>query len=141
MAPLASAAGCSLQMARRYTLGEALPDYKTLLKMGEWFNVLPGWLLFGDNQTPPEDLVKVNLLHMDMELFSYILKKAIPLIQSTSDDEETLCFIAEVLQDAMHMKTDKKMRMKLIDVAMSSASRFQTPQSNAVNTVKKKMKQ
>ncbi|MDQ5884570.1 MAG: hypothetical protein QG556_910 [Pseudomonadota bacterium] len=44
---LAKISGCSNQMARRYALGEALPDVDVTYKIAKCLKVSPGWLLYG----------------------------------------------------------------------------------------------
>ena len=45
---LSEVCDCSQQMARRYVLGEALPDIDIIVKIAKWLNVSPGWLVFGE---------------------------------------------------------------------------------------------
>jgi transcriptional regulator with XRE-family HTH domain len=48
---LAAAAGVTVEMARRYALGEALPDPDKLDKIAQWLGVRVAWLRDGDGDT------------------------------------------------------------------------------------------
>ena len=60
---LAKAINCSHQMARRYALGDALPDYEAVLRMAAWLEVSPGWLLFGTKESLPPEGMEKNETH------------------------------------------------------------------------------
>ena len=46
---LAHITGCSYQMARKYILGQSLPELQIVVKIAAWLKTSPSWLLFGDN--------------------------------------------------------------------------------------------
>jgi transcriptional regulator with XRE-family HTH domain len=122
---LSKAAGCSNQMARRYSLGEAMPDYDTVLNIAHWLDTSPGWLLFGNDDLNIPKNSNVELVGIDYELLRYILIQASPLISTSADFDETVNFIIDVVYDSAHISTDDKTRKKIIDMTISSAGRFQ----------------
>lgn len=116
---LAGIINCSKQMTRRYTLGEALPNYDIVLKMADWLEVSPGWLLFGDE---PTDKKQINI---DSELLRYILTNSAALFTSTSNPDETVNFILDLISDTMNLHEDRESIYKIIDLATGTARRFQ----------------
>src|SRR6476620_6840684 len=65
---LAKVAGVSYQMARKYTLGMALPDYHIIPKIAKWLDVSPSWLMFGEKETIVPELKPNPLIEIDIEL-------------------------------------------------------------------------
>lgn len=122
---LAKAVGCSNQMARKYTLGQALPDADTILKIAHYLNASPGWLLFGENPTAPIDANQSELVGIDYELLRHILHKISPLFVSTENANEVVNFAMDIIYDASHLNTDRKTIFKIIEISISSAERFQ----------------
>ena len=114
---LAEIAGCSHQMARRYVLGEALPDVNVTYKIAKWLKVSPGWLLFGDETEIPNNLDQKNLIQIEPDLLEYILN-------ITKDTNELISFIMDIINDATHIKADKSEILKIIDLSINSAIRF-----------------
>jgi len=123
---LATAAHCSHQMARRYALGEALPDYDTILRMANWLSVSPGWLLFGTKEAAPPDMEQHEIVGIDVEMLKHILMKCAPLWKSHIDPHELVSFILEIIYDATHLKAKKETILKMVNLAISSAERFST---------------
>lgn len=121
---LAEIAGCSHQMARRYVLGEALPDVNVTYKIAKWLKVSPGWLLFGDETEIPNNLDQKNLIQIEPDLLEYILTKSASLFTITKDTHELISFIMDIINDATHIKADKSEIIKIIDLSINSAIRF-----------------
>lgn len=121
---LAEVCGCSHQMARRYVLGEALPEIDVTYKIAKWLKVSPGWLLFGEDTEVPNNINQNNLIQIEPDLFEYILTKSSMLFELTKDTKELVHFIMDSVNDATHIKADKKELMKIIDISVSSAMRF-----------------
>ncbi|MBI5448593.1 MAG: hypothetical protein HY939_07740 [Gammaproteobacteria bacterium] len=113
---------CSVQIARRYTLGEALPEPEQLLKMAQWLEVSPGWLLFGEEKINNKGFDE--RLNIDPDLLRYILIKMQPFFSNTSEVDAVVEFTLDLLYDASHLKTTKNMLHKMIDMAIHSAERF-----------------
>lgn len=129
---LAEVCGCSHQMARRYVLGEALPDIDVTYKIAKWLKVSPGWLLFGEETQIPGNISQNDLIQIERDLFEYILMKSTMLLELTKDPEEWVHFIMDSVHDATHIKADKEELMKIIDISVNSAMRF-----NGMNNDKK----
>ncbi len=118
---LAKVTGVSYQMARKYALGIALPDYHIIPKIAKWLNVSPGWLLFGEKDQVTPELKSSSLIEIDTELLKYILNKCTVLFPPTSDAEKIVNFIAGIIYDASHINADAKTILKIIDMMLSSA--------------------
>ena len=121
---LAEICGCSHQMARRYVLGEALPEVDITYKIAKWLKVSPGWLLFGEETQVPNNITQTNLIQIEPDLFEYILTKSTMLFEMTKDTKELVHFIMDSVNDATHIKADKEELMKIIDISVNSAMRF-----------------
>lgn len=122
VAELSLAINCSSQMARRYALGKALPDYETILAMSSWLDVSPGWLLFGDEGR--REFGERELLGIDYDFFRHILVTSIPLIKQSHDSNEVSAFIVDLIYDASHLKADSETIRKMVDMSISSATKF-----------------
>ncbi|WP_160116133.1 helix-turn-helix domain-containing protein [Legionella busanensis] len=121
---LAEVSGCSHQMARRYVLGEALPDIDITYKIAKWLNVSPGWLLFGEETEIPNNLNQKDLIQIEPDLLEYILRKSTILFDVAKDKEELVQFIMDIINDAIRIEADKKEILKIIDISINSALRF-----------------
>jgi transcriptional regulator with XRE-family HTH domain len=121
---LAAICGCSHQMARRYVLGDALPEIDVTYKIAKWLKVSPGWLLFGEDTEVPNNIKETNLIQIEPDLFEYILTKSTMLFEVTKDAKELVHFIMDSVNDATHIKADKEALMKIIDISVNSAMRF-----------------
>lgn len=132
---LAAAIGCSMQIVRRYTVGTSLPEYHIILKIAQWFNVSPGWLLFGDDVVVDraDNVESYDRISIDFDVLKYILTQTV-FIQDFTNKEETVPFLMDVIKDAAHLKANKKIILKLIDVAINSATRFKN--INRINDFK-----
>ena len=127
---LATISGCSSQMARRYVLGEALPDVDVLFKIAQWLKVSPGWLLFGtDNQTP-NNFTQKNLIQIEPELLEYILARTLPLLQSIKDIKGIISFTMDIIKDCTYINADHDTILKMVEIHITSATRFQKNYNN-----------
>ena len=120
---LATVTECSYQMARKYALGDVLPELHTVIKIAEWLQTSPSWLLFGDDHfskltSKPTD----NIIEIDQNLLRYILNKCSVFLSLSSGKEEALDFIIETIYDASHLNADTKTIHKIIDMMVSSAA-------------------
>lgn len=118
---LAETLGCSVQIARRYALGESLPEPEQLLKIADWLEVSPGWLLFGEQQKENENIISAEI---DMELLRHILTRLASLFVQSHASQALVEFAQDLIYDALHMKASKKTIFKMIDIAVQSAGRF-----------------
>lgn len=121
---LAKVAGCSYQMARRYLLGEALPEIYVVLKIAKWLMVSPGWLLFGDNDHLISNDKTLSHVEIDLGLLKYILIKSDDLFSYTENKENVVNFIVDAVYDASHLNADAETTKKIIDMMVSSASKL-----------------
>ncbi len=118
---LAKVAGVSYQMARKYALGLALPDYYVILKIAKWLNISPSWLLFGEKELLASENRSSSLIEIESELLKYILYKCIILFPPTSEAEKIINYIVGIIYDASHIDADNKTIIKIIDMMLSSA--------------------
>jgi len=65
-----------------------------------------------------------NLIQIEPDLFEYILMKSTMLLELTKDPKELVHFIMDSVNDATHIKADKEELMKIIDISVNSAMRF-----------------
>lgn len=121
---LARVSGCSHQMARRYALGDALPEIDVLFKIAKWLKVSPGWLLFGQENQEQSISQETDLIHIEPELLHYILLKSAPLFLIIPDSEKLVSFILDIIRDVTLLEVDKKARLKVIDLSLSMATKF-----------------
>jgi len=138
IAKLAEVSCCSQQMARRYTLGEALPSIEVIDAIAKWLQVAPGWLLFGD---PEEGLATIDCHHTMRilpELLEYILLKSAPLFYITKDIPELVHFIMDIINDITHIDADEKSILKIVDMSINSAARFHVDNKDANDQKKRK---
>ena len=121
---LAEISNCSHQMARRYVLGDALPDVDVTFKIAKWLKVSPGWLLFGEESKIPNNINQKNLIQIEPDLLEYILNASAPLFLMTKDLHELICFIMDIINDTTHIEADKKDILRIVDISINSAMRF-----------------
>lgn len=121
---LAEVSGCSQQMARRYALGEALPDVDATYKIAKWLKVSPGWLLYGEEGEVPNNIGKTNLIQIEPDLLEYILSKCAPLFDITKNRQELISYIMDIIHDATHIEAEHKEILKVIDMSINSITRF-----------------
>ena len=127
---LAEISGCSIQMARRYALGEALPDINTTYNIAKWLCVSPGWLLFGEEIEAPNNISQKSLIKIEPGLLEYILIKSAVLFDITKDRKELARFVIDIINEVTHIEADKKAILKIIDISINSAIRFNGHTSN-----------
>ena len=119
---LAEQLDCSVQIARRYTLGESLPEPEQLIKIAKWLGVSSGWLLFGESDQATPALI--SMAELDPELIKYILKRVNVLHDQGIDLNELVEFTYDLIYDALHLRTNKKTVYKMIDMSIQSVQRF-----------------
>ncbi|MBY0545061.1 MAG: helix-turn-helix domain-containing protein [Gammaproteobacteria bacterium] len=123
--PLAKIAGCSVQMARKYTLGLSLPDYLSLERIARWLEVSPAWLIYGENIVVNTDIE--SQISLDKSTLSYLLQSIFTTFFTKSDKAGLVDFVIDIMTDLAHVKTDTATIHKMIDMAISSAYRFKSP--------------
>lgn len=122
IAQLAKAAGSSYQMARRYTLGQAVPDFHIIFKIAEWLEISPSYLLFGQKPhlvANPEDNITIQ-----KDLLQYILIKCADLFVYVNNTKELANFLVESIYNISMIDTDIKNIYNIIDMILQSAKIF-----------------
>ncbi len=121
---LSKVAGVSYQMARKYALGMALPEYHVLPKIAKWLNVSPGWLLYGEQEIIEPIPKSPTAIEIESELLKYILHKCAFLFLPMREADKIISFIVSVIYDASHIDADNKTLLKIIDLMLSSAAQL-----------------
>lgn len=122
MKKLSEFAGASEQICRRYIRGDALPDYKKIIKIAHHLNISPGWLLFGEEEiciTERKTDFEENILH-------YILKhshRLYPVSQGGNSDYAD--FVLELFKEVLSIDTSENNLLKIIDLAIGSISLYE----------------
>jgi transcriptional regulator with XRE-family HTH domain len=131
---LAKIAGVSYQMARKYALGLAMPDYHVIPKIANSLNVSSAWLLFGESNMLAAEEESPTQIAIECELLKYILQKCVVLFSPTKGAEKIINFIVGMIYDASHINADDKTVLKIIDMMLSSAIQFsQLNENNRVS--------
>ena len=115
--------GYSSQICRKYLRGEAIPEPNKLLEIAQALDTSAGWLLFGEKKTPltpPE-----NYLLLNKTLLHYLLTQAAPIYQTEPDNPEVPAFLTALAEDLSQISADEAQSKRIIDLALSSATRFQ----------------
>lgn len=123
IAQLAASTGCSYQMARKYLLGQALPEIPVIIGIAKWLQVDPSVLLFGEAAHQAHKKI-ANSIEINPLLLKYILSKSLPLYAQVKDSNYIIDFIVDTVYDAAHLDVDESTVKKIIDMMMSSATLF-----------------
>lgn len=125
--PLADAMDCSTAMARKYVMGESMPDYVAAIKLGQWLKVHPGWLVFGLEMPAAEALpvTTTPMIKLESDLLRSILLQLVPLYQNADNVTEVVNFTLDVLYNISHIQADKPTILEIANLAIHSARRFQ----------------
>lgn len=129
---LAKVSECSYQMARKYTLGQALPELHVVVKIATWLKTSPSWLLFGENETQLSSKKSGSIIEIEPALLKYILKQSHVLFGLTSNIDDVINFIVDTVYDATHLNSDSKTIHKIIDMMISSATLLKNRERDAV---------
>jgi len=115
--------GYSSQICRKYLRGEAIPEPGKLLEIAQALEVSAGWLLFGEIQTPltPSE----SQLLLSKPLLQYLFKQAAPLYQAEPNNPEIPDFLTALADDLSQISATEAQSKRIIDLALSSATRFQ----------------
>lgn len=117
---LAKEIGKSTHLTRNYVLGISFPTLETLIKMANFLEVPPGWLLFGSNPVIPKRLRQEEYIIMDRCTLQPILKKTVPLLKSSAYSlKKRIKFVIDMIHDISRLNVDEKTRLKIINLAFS----------------------
>lgn len=120
---LAKLMNVSEQICRRYLRGDALPDYEKIQNIAKCFNVSPGWLLFGEEQSVVT--AENNTLHINEALLHYVLEKSFSLYLLAADNSSDFPnFVLALLKDISAIDANHDTLKKIIDLAVSSIHSF-----------------
>lgn len=123
-AALCKAIGCFSEMALRYLDGRSIPNPQNVLKIAQWLEVAPGFLLFGE-QNVYSSKKDLNQIKIDKDLLSYALTKMAPIIKKSKNESETLDFFISVLSDLSQMEIEVDQLKKVFDLTIKSTAFFE----------------
>lgn len=127
---LSAITGCSYQMARKYALGEALPEIHVIIKIAEWLDISPNELLLDENTKHCQKTKTDTAISIEPELLKYILNKSSLLLSSSKDTKSVINFIFDTIYDASHLEVEPKTIYKIVDMMVSSAIRLNSNQDD-----------
>lgn len=130
-AALSKAIGCFTEMALRYLDGRSVPTPDNVLKIAEWLEVDPSYLLFGKQENKYQ---LTNKILIDKNIIDYTLKKIIPLIKGSNNELEIVSFFSSILSDVSLINMENDELKKVVDLAVKSTSFF----NNNKNTIDSK---
>ena len=115
---LADITGHSKQICRKYLQGLVIPDPVKLIKLAEYINVSPGWLLFGDDSCK-RDSSKITI---SIELLHYIFTHATKLYCSAQSRQDIPSFLLKLATNISKLDTNDEQSKKIIDLVFSLAA-------------------
>lgn len=127
---MAKRLGCSIQMARRYVMGEALPELAALLVLAKWLEMSPAYLLFGS-----EGSATSSATLPASAIWRYVLRQLAPYWQQIDRHDEVIEFVIELVYDASHLVTEKTMLYKILDVALKAFLQHRLPKKKRLEQV------
>ena len=135
-AELSKATGIPASTISRMPLNSnANPTAASLRPIARFFNISISQLL-GDEPLSKKDNFldedmnavpthkSMSLIEIEKEVLKYILHKCIVLFPPMKEADEVINYIVDVIYDASHLETDRKTILKIIDMMLSSATRF-----------------
>jgi hypothetical protein len=92
-------------MARKHTLGLALPELNVVEKIAPWLQFSPSWLFFGEEPITPEPESSTSI-QLETELLKYILlkyilQKSIVVFPPTDEFDKIINYIVGVIYDVV----------------------------------------
>ena len=120
---LAKLLNCSVVMARRYLLGQSIPDKPKLQKIAEWANVEVSWLLSGNNKTE-NGTTTTNGSLMDKNIWIKILNQLRPYLLNptltNNSFENYISFAIDIYENIYHLDIDLSDKVKMIELMVKS---------------------
>lgn len=118
---LAKATDCFNEMALRYLDGRSIPNLETILKISEWLEVEPGYLMFGDEgfKSPKKNSELINI-HQDF--LKYTLDKIIPILKEKDDHNDFLNFYITALSELSKMEIKFDYLKQVFDLTLKSST-------------------
>lgn len=118
-AALSKAICCFTEMALRYLDGRSVPTPENVLKIAEWLEVDPSYLLFGEkNSNKSQDKNKITI---DKELLNHALAKISVVIKKTENTDELIHFFTSILDDLSKMEIEGEQLKQVFDLALKSS--------------------
>jgi transcriptional regulator with XRE-family HTH domain len=118
---ISKAIGCYNEMSLRYLDGRSVPTPDIALKISEWLEISPAYLLFGEQENKHSF---DNKIHIDKDIIEYTLKKIIPLIKQSNNESEIISFFNSILSDISLINMDNDELKKVVNLAVKSTSFF-----------------
>lgn len=118
-AALSKAIGCFTEMALRYLDGRSIPAPDVVLRIAEWLEVDPAYLLFGEKNSNKSQ--SKNKITLDKELLNHALEKISPVIKKTDNTDELIIFFTSILDDLSKMEIESEQLKQVFDLALKSS--------------------
>lgn len=118
---LCKAINCFTEMALRYLDGRSIPSLENILKISEWLEVEPGFLLFGD-QVIKNEIPSGNVIKIDADFLEYALSKITSIMVKTENSSEFSSYFVSVLADLSHLQIPNEQLKKVFDLTLKSCS-------------------
>lgn len=117
---LAKATGCFNEMALRYLDGRSIPNPETIIKISEWLQVEPGYLLFGEHGFKPP-IQEDQSLKIDKNFLRYTLSKVFAIANNVEQDStEFIELYLNILTELTDMDMDLNSLKRVFDLTMKS---------------------
>jgi len=117
---LAKATGCFNEMALRYLDGRSIPNPDTILKISEWLQVEPGYLLFGDHGFKPP-AQEEHSIKIDKEFLKYTLGKFCNFVKNIErTSPELVELYLNILTELSDMNMELSDLKRVFDLTMKS---------------------
>jgi transcriptional regulator with XRE-family HTH domain len=118
---ISKAIGCYNEMSLRYLDGRSVPTPEIALKIAEWLEISPAYLLYGEAESTHS---LDNKIFIDKDIIEYTLKKMIPLIKKSNDELEIISFFNSLLSDVSLINMENDELKKVVDLAIKSTAFF-----------------
>lgn len=130
---LAEISSCSEQMARRYVLGESLPNIDIIYKIAAWLSISPGWLVFGDHNPNSMQNDSRKFVKIELDILEYVLVQSYQLVMITKDVSKVTALIMDVIHNVIQIQADKAIIMQIIDTYVQAAIKFSSDLNNNID--------
>lgn len=120
--PLANYLGVSVQAARKYFINDAMPDLKTLIRIANFLEVSPVFLVFGIKKTTnnKQRFFEIKKQFVE-EIFEWIFKDVLKVELEEKTAESIYTFLYGIMNDIAQLDSNDDTKLRLIKMAISSA--------------------
>ena len=119
---LAEMTGCSVQICRKYLQGLVIPELSKLSALAEKLHVSPGWLLFGESHSTPQQYE--NKITISKNLLHYIFTYANQLYNINNSTDTISNFLLDLTHNVSQLNANDEQSKKIVDLAMRSVNHF-----------------